>query len=115
MDIEFYRKLLLEKKKSLLHNLMEEKELSEKAGEEWPEPKDIEDIAHITYDELSRYVLAERELYLIKEIDIALRKIARGEYGKCERCGAEIEPERLKLIPWTRYCSKCSREIGGGL
>ncbi len=115
LDIEFYRKLLLDKKKSLLRNLLEERELSEKVGEEWLEPKDIEDLAHVTLDELSRYVLAEHELGLVKEIDIALKKIERGEYGICERCGARIEPERLKLIPWTRYCAKCSREIGGGL
>ncbi len=115
IDREFFRKLLLDKKRELLRNLLKEAELAEKAGEEWAEPKDIEDLARLTYEELSRYTLAEHELNLIKEIEIALKKIDSGEYGVCERCGARINPERLKIIPWTRYCARCSKGIGGGL
>jgi DnaK suppressor protein len=113
LDLNYYKNLLLEKKRKLLRNLLEEKKISEKVGDEWLEPKDIEDFAHVTYDEISRYVLAEHELGIIKEIDIALKKIETGEYGICERCGAEIDPMRLKVIPWTKYCAKCAREIGG--
>ena len=46
------------------------------------------------------------ELKLV-EIERALEKIKKGNYGICEKCGKEIEEEKLKANPATRYCSKC--------
>ncbi|HDL59933.1 MAG TPA: TraR/DksA family transcriptional regulator, partial [candidate division WOR-3 bacterium] len=54
------------------------------------------------------------ELSILKSIDVALKKIKEGKYGICEKCGKEIEEERLDLIPWTRYCSICSRNAVRG-
>jgi RNA polymerase-binding transcription factor DksA len=34
----------------------------------------------------------------------ALDRIDSGEFGKCEQCGGEIEPERLELDFTTRVC-----------
>jgi hypothetical protein len=31
----------------------------------------------------------------------------------CQRCKAEIPPERIEALPQTRLCVKCSREVGG--
>jgi len=33
----------------------------------------------------------------------------RGKYGICEKCGQEIEVERLKISPEARLCLKCAR------
>jgi hypothetical protein len=35
------------------------------------------------------------------------------EGKRCSRCGAEIPPERLQVIPDTVVCVKCSQKIGG--
>lgn len=43
-----------------------------------------------------------------KAIDQSLEKIAEGQYGKCEKCGKEIEPERLKIFPTATMCAKCA-------
>ncbi len=49
------------------------------------------------------------ELQLL-DIKRALEKIEKGKnYGLCEKCGKEIREERLKIIPETKFCSKCSR------
>jgi DnaK suppressor protein len=40
----------------------------------------------------------------LKDVSIALEKMERGEYGKCEKCGKEIEVERLKAVPEARFC-----------
>jgi len=45
----------------------------------------------------------------LSEIKRALEKIERGNYGLCEKCGKEIELERLKAVPETRFCQKCKR------
>ena len=43
------------------------------------------------------------------EIDHALRKITKGNYGFCERCGKLIPKRRLKFLPQARLCIKCSQ------
>jgi len=51
-----------------------------------------------------------RQLY---EIDEALRRLFRDPdgFGTCERCGREIEKERLELVPWTRFCIECQNAV----
>lgn len=38
------------------------------------------------------------------DVQKALEKLERGEYGKCEECGMDIEPEVLNAAPESRYC-----------
>jgi RNA polymerase-binding transcription factor DksA len=40
----------------------------------------------------------------------ALSKLSKGEYGKCEKCGVDIDPARLKAYPEAVYCSECARK-----
>ena len=40
----------------------------------------------------------------LAEIDAALERLARGEYGRCEACHGPIAEERLDAVPATRYC-----------
>ncbi len=47
----------------------------------------------------------------LKEIQMALQKILNGTYGICERCGQQIEEERLEAIPTCHYCKKCAEEM----
>jgi RNA polymerase-binding transcription factor DksA len=41
-------------------------------------------------------------------IEAALHRIEAGEYGECVSCGAEIDPERLDLVPATPFCATCA-------
>ncbi len=43
----------------------------------------------------------------LKEINLALEKIKKKEYGICEKCQKEIEEERLKICPEARLCRQC--------
>ncbi len=45
------------------------------------------------------------------EIDEALRRIEEGRYGICEISGKPIEKERLKAIPYARYCLTVQAEL----
>ena len=62
-------------------------------------------------DELEEYeslLPVEHVLELkLRDIDSALEKIKKGKYGICEKCGKEIEIERLKAIPEAKFCLKC--------
>lgn len=39
----------------------------------------------------------------------ALSKMRKGTYGKCEKCGRQIEVRRLLVIPIAQYCLSCSK------
>jgi DnaK suppressor protein len=40
----------------------------------------------------------------LQEVERALAKFDRGEYGKCETCGDEIAEPRLEAMPAARHC-----------
>jgi RNA polymerase-binding transcription factor DksA len=44
----------------------------------------------------------------IARIDAALGRVASGDYGICAKCGADIAPERLDLVPYTPFCRDCA-------
>jgi len=43
----------------------------------------------------------------LRDVNLALEKIEKGEYGKCEKCGKDIEEARLEAVPEARLCIKC--------
>ncbi|MDQ5961313.1 MAG: hypothetical protein QG581_234 [Patescibacteria group bacterium] len=42
----------------------------------------------------------------LQEVDEAISRVAVGSYGKCEKCGKNINPERLKAYPSARVCTE---------
>lgn len=44
----------------------------------------------------------------LKDVNLALEKIDNGTYGICEKCGKEIETERLKAAPEAKFHMKCN-------
>lgn len=45
-----------------------------------------------------------------KAVETALKLLDADEYGICQDCGAEINPNRLEAIPWTTLCVYCQDE-----
>jgi RNA polymerase-binding protein DksA len=48
----------------------------------------------------------------IEQITGALRRIADGSYGDCEKCGRAIPVERLEVLPHARFCVPCQEKHG---
>ena len=46
----------------------------------------------------------------LASIEHALHSTIIGQYGICERCGKEIEPGRLEIMPHTTLCVRCQAE-----
>ncbi len=44
----------------------------------------------------------------LRQIDAALIRIKQGDYGNCVKCGAEIEQQRLDVLPATPFCRACA-------
>jgi DnaK suppressor protein len=58
----------------------------------------------------------------IAALQEALDRVQEGTYGQCIQCGAEIDPERLEILPTAVLCAACARaenasasSSGGGL
>jgi RNA polymerase-binding protein DksA len=47
----------------------------------------------------------------LEGVQAALRAIDKGRYGVCERCGKEIDPERLEVRPDAMMCLPCQVEV----
>ncbi|RME77740.1 MAG: hypothetical protein D6784_03290 [Chloroflexi bacterium] len=98
-------KLELERQQTLAELERLKKELSAEI-----EMDDVDDSASdlIERDKTQAIIFTlERRL---EEIDHAIKHAQENRYGICERCGKEIEPERLEIFPEATLCVACKRE-----
>ncbi len=58
--------------------------------------------------------LLSGEQDVLYEIDEAIRRMDAGTFGICESTGQPIEFERLKVLPFARYCVSAQTEIERG-
>ncbi len=97
------RTLLLRKRDELLASVRSEPEALT-ANIQTP---DAAEFASKAADQDVTAVTLDLRCRMLKEIDSALKRVAGGTYGVCEGCGGEISPNRLKALPWARYCLIC--------
>jgi DnaK suppressor protein len=45
----------------------------------------------------------------LQETEAALGRVEDGSYGLCCSCGEPVLPERLEIMPATRYCVGCQK------
>ena len=73
-------------------------------------PRDEGDQAqHSERQDLS-FMTRERLADRINRLTLALERIEDGRYGKCDVCGGDIEPERLRALPEAVTCLSCQRD-----
>lgn len=105
---EFFLKLLEKEKERIFKNLSHAREVIEK-GEKGV-PTHIADYATDEFEKGLEVGLSNSESKIMEAINYAIKKIEEGKYGICEECGKPISRERLKAIPYARYCIKCQTE-----
>lgn len=47
---------------------------------------------------------------LLTEVNDALERVDRQEYGVCEACTGPIDMERLQILPYARLCVDCQKK-----
>ncbi|MGB4703481.1 MAG: TraR/DksA family transcriptional regulator [Candidatus Saccharicenans sp.] len=108
---EEFRKLLLERKKSIINKLSryyaESKEIDTDTA------LDLVDKAETTYTRDFLLGLTDSEREQLEMIDQALERLKRDEYGLCLICHKEISKKRLQAIPWAAYCIECQEKKEG--
>ena len=69
-----------------------------------------EEEATETFEFEKRIMLESSLRATLAEIDHALEKFKAGTYGKCEKCGQNIEQERLEARPQASLCMGCKAQ-----
>ena len=72
---------------------------------------DISDDAARAYNLQLEGELGEQEWKKLKQVDLAIKKIAEGEYGICTQCESAIPEARLEVVPYTEFCTQCLSEM----
>ena len=54
-----------------------------------------------------RLMLADQEHGELLCVDAAIKSIDDGIYGQCEACRRDIEPKRLRAVPFAQECCPC--------
>jgi DnaK suppressor protein len=69
-------------------------------------PDALDEVQHAAERELAIRNL-DRESQLLRNVRLALRRVADGSYGVCVHCEEDISPKRLNAVPWAPYCISC--------
>ena len=96
-----FKEQLIKEKITLLEELQLEKNLIA-----CNEPGDIVDIAEKQISSDITNSISDLERIKLQEIEIALEKMKKGNYGICEGTGKLIPEARLSHIPWTKYSTE---------
>lgn len=107
-DIEKLQKKLVEKKQEISSELSEI--YNESKTVESGIAQDVGDKAESSYTKEFLLSLTETERIQLLMIDDALKRIQKGGYGYCQKCGKKIDLKRLNAIPWTQYCIQCQQK-----
>ncbi|MER3416985.1 MAG: transcriptional regulator [Gemmataceae bacterium] len=115
-DLEYFKQLLLTMRARVngdIDQLSQEALRSSQGGTGnlSSVPIHMADLGSDNYEQEFTLSLLENQEVALREIQAALNRIAVGTFGYCEECNKPIPKERLKAIPYTRYCVDCARKL----
>jgi len=62
------------------------------------------DLGQVAAEQGENQALAAQLRNELAEVELALKKLDDGTYGRCETCGEPIAPARLEAMPAARFC-----------
>lgn len=107
------KKLLLKEREQIVGEVRQTYVSSQEMGQDGIQ--DIGDEAANIYNKQILLSLNENERMRLQEVDEALDRMASGTYGICEECGEPINPKRLEIRPWAKYCVACLSKMEKGM
>jgi DnaK suppressor protein len=102
------RSMLLAKRGELIAKLREEREGRRDGGQrEKIEGTPFGDRPGLSPDDEMGFAVADRRAEMLAQIDLALKKLEEGNYGRCEVCEEPINVKRLRAHPFAVRCTRC--------
>ncbi len=111
-DLAHFREIILEKRKEILEDLdsLKESMMDTTTGEYVSENSSYSLHMEQGTDAMERektFLFAARESKFLNYLDDALKRIEKGDYGRCQDCNKLIEKERLEAVPHAQLCLRC--------
>ncbi len=103
-DVEYFKNLLNNRLQELLSHADDTVVGMSGNRETFPDPTDR---ASLESDRNFMLRIRDRESKLINKIKKALQRIENGTFGICEKCGEDINIDRIKARPVTTQCIDC--------
>lgn len=66
------------------------------------------DDASEVFEQTKNLAIKEHLEKMLEQVEQAMRRIEKGTYGVCEKCGGLIHPERLQVMPSATLCMRCA-------
>src|SRR3989442_12267032 len=101
---EFEAPLL--KRRARLQEYVRARMTERRTGELRRSPEDATNAVESLSEDLEGAML-DREIREAAQIDAALERLARDEYGICSTCGTGIGPAPLTGLPFAQPCTAC--------
>ena len=116
-DLEYFKQIILAKKKEILEELetLRDSMMDTTTGEYVVENSTYSLHMEQGTDAMERektFLFASREGKFLNYLEDALKRIEKGEYGRCIDCGRLIEKERLEAVPHAQLCVQCKLRRG---
>jgi len=107
-ELNYFKEILESRKVQIIKNITGvNAELAELSSLEL---SDEGDHASMNNNSMVESAIVSQQQRELREIEVTLGKIIKGDYGICEMCEDPIGFQRLKLKPHAIYCIDC-REI----
>lgn len=106
--LTFIKKHLLRQQREVDRNIKEVEEDDPASSPSLAEASEPGTDSYIADVHTKNIVLGQQLKSAKTSIKAALFKIKKGTYGKCEKCGKQIEVGRLLAMPTAQYCLLCS-------
>jgi len=102
-----FKKLLIQKREDLLKVILKKK----CSDLPYTEIGDEIDVASQSAEKEMLFEVNDYEKSMLENIEHALKKIEELNFGICELCKKRIPSNRLKAMPWARYCVSCQNKF----
>ncbi len=102
-QLQTYQEKLEKLKKDLLEQISEHEKMPDLGNDLEDEDEETDE----TEEAGNQMAVAEDLKKQLQEINGALLRIQKGEYGKCLNCGGEIPEDVLSAAPESELCRDC--------
>ena len=114
-DLQYFRNLLLEKRREILGDVGSMESEAFKGGSNLSNmPIHMADVGTDNFEQEFTLGLIESERQTLREIQDALVRIEDGSYGICQGTNKQIPRVRLEAVPWAKYTIEYSRLLESG-
>ena len=112
-ELENFRTILQKKREEVLILYKHDVQVGQQSTDD--NADDFADRANNSYNRETMFAISDTERSLLFEIDEAIERIDKGEFGICVHCGSPIGRARLEALPWAKFCIDCQELKEKGL